>query len=190
MKSILSHGSRALLLAGILTGPAKAATWLSTGQTTSRPIGHVEFCQSRPSECKRQGIAKNLPAANLPTLRSVNVAINRSIKPRSDQQQFGVRERWTYPSREGDCEDYALAKRKALLRKGYPASNLLLAVGHNGIEPHTVLVVRTRDGDFVLDNQTDAILTVSAARVSIRKIQSPSNGGEWLKVTGKTSKPG
>jgi predicted transglutaminase-like cysteine proteinase len=190
MKSYLSKGSKALLMAGILASPAKASTWLSTGQSTSRPIGHVELCQSKPSECRRQGVAKHLPPANLPALRSINVSVNRSIKPLSDQKHFGVRERWSYPSKEGDCEDFALAKRKALLRRGYSASNLLLAVGHNGIEPHTVLVVRTRDGDFVLDNQTDAILSVSAARVSIRKIQSPSNGGEWLTVTGKTSKPG
>lgn len=181
--------SLALFAGATLSTLAHSATWLKTGASTSRPYGHVEYCAKRPSECARQSAAKKLPAASLGTLKSVNGSVNRSIKPISDQAQFGVRERWSASAKSGDCEDYALAKRAALLRRGYRASNLLLAMGYAGSQAHTVLVVRTSDGDFVLDNLTDAVLPVGKARVGITKIQSPGNGGEWLRVTGRTSDP-
>ncbi len=89
----------------------------------------------------------------------------------------------------GDCEDYALAKRAALQRRGIAKSNLLLAVGRANGEAHTVLVVRTSNGDYVMDNLTDAVQPVGVSRVGIRKIQSPVDGSDWLTITGKTNSP-
>jgi predicted transglutaminase-like cysteine proteinase len=61
-------------------------------------------------------------------------------------------------------------------------------MGYNGNEAHTVLVVRTRDGDYVLDNLVDEVMPVQSARMSFRKIQAPDHGGKWLRVTGKTGR--
>ena len=61
-------------------------------------------------------------------------------------------------------------------------------MGYKGNEAHTVLVVRTKDGDYVLDNLEDDVQPVQSARMSFRKIQSPTHGGRWLKITGKTGK--
>ena len=116
----------------------------------------------------------------------VNLGVNRSIKPVSDAKQYGKKEVWSYPVKAGDCEDYALAKRVALLRKGYRPGDLLLAVGRKRGVVHAVLVVRTDQGDFVLDNLTDKVLPVSNAGMSFSKLQSPVDAGDWVRVTGKT----
>lgn len=121
-------------------------------------------------------------------LQSVNSSVNRAIKPVSDIRQFGKPEYWTSNTKAGDCEDFALAKRAALKRRGFRASDLLLTMAYKGGQAHTVLVVRTRDGDFVLDNLVDKVLPVNRVAMSFVKIQAPSNGARWLRVTGKTSK--
>tara|TARA_R110002020_G_scaffold34066_29_gene103880 strand:+ start:41298 stop:41864 length:567 start_codon:yes stop_codon:yes gene_type:complete len=167
--------------------PAMASTWLKTGKETSRPYGHVEYCTRNASDCRGRSSTK-LPPARLGVLNNVNLAVNRAIKPTSDRVAFGRKEFWTARARSGDCEDYALAKRAKLLRKGYKSSQLLLTMGHNGREAHTVLVVRTRDGDYVLDNLANSVQPVQSARMSFLKIQSPQHGGRWLRVTGKTGK--
>lgn len=95
-------------------------------------------------------------------LARVNRSINRLIAPTSDEDQFGIEERWFTPvlsareARErprGDCEDYALEKRRRLLALGWRADTLALALVRlpEG-ELHTVLIAQTDQGDFVLDN--------------------------------------
>ena len=178
------------VLAALFTflGPAFASTWLKTGNETSRPYGHVEYCSRNASDCRKRTPASQLPPVRLDVLNSVNQAVNRAIKPAADTIAFGRKEFWTAKARSGDCEDFALAKRSRLLRKGFKPSQLLLTMGRNGGEAHTVLVVRTRDGDYVLDNLIDEVRPVQSARMSFLKIQSPDNGGHWLKVTGKTGR--
>jgi len=168
--------------------PAFASTWLKTGSETTRPYGHVEYCSRKPFDCRGRSAQAQLPPARLDVLRGVNAAVNRAIKPVSDQAAFGRKEYWTSKTRAGDCEDFALAKRTRLLGKGFKPSQLLLTMGHNGIEPHVVLLVRTRDGDYVLDNLVDEVNPVQSARVRFLKIQSPDHGGQWLRVTGKTGR--
>jgi len=171
-----------------LLTPSFASTWLKTGKETSRPYGHVEYCSRNASDCRNRSAGSSLPPARMDVLRSVNQAVNRAIKPAADKTAFGRREFWTAKARSGDCEDFALAKRARLMRKGFKSSQLLLTMGHNGREAHTVLVVRTRDGDYVLDNLYDDVQPVQSARMSFLKIQSPDHGGRWLRVTGKTGK--
>jgi predicted transglutaminase-like cysteine proteinase len=179
-----------VVLAALLgfVSPSLASNWLKTGKETSRPYGHVDYCTRNASDCRGRLAKTQLPPAKLGMLNQVNATVNRAIKPLADKQAFGRKEYWTGRTRKGDCEDYALAKRAKLMGRGFHSSQLLLTMGHNGREAHTVLVVRTRDGDFVLDNLYDEVKPVRAARMSFRKIQSPDHGGRWLRVTGKTSK--
>ena len=148
------------MLAALFTflSPAIASTWLKTGKQTTRPYGHVEYCTRNASDCCGRSADSALPPA------------------------------WTAKARAGDCEDFALAKRAKLLRIGFKPSQLLLTMGYSGGEAHTVLVVRTRDGDYVLDNLHDEVMPVQSARMSFRKIQAPEHGGKWLQVTGKTGR--
>jgi predicted transglutaminase-like cysteine proteinase len=171
------------------TAFSQAASWLKTGASTSRPYGHIAYCAGRPADCAKRGSAGKPATVSLATLQNVNSSINRAIKPVEDQVQFGVRDKWAMPANAGDCEDYALAKRAALLRRGVSKSNLLLAVGRANGEAHTVLVVRTTKGDFVMDNLRDTVLPFNSSGVGIRKIQSPIDGADWLSVTGKTDSP-
>lgn len=42
------------------------------------------------------------------------------MKPVSDLDNYGSEEVWAYPEGSGDCEDYALEKRKRLSGAGLP----------------------------------------------------------------------
>lgn len=178
------------MLAALFTflSPAIASTWLKTGKQTTRPYGHVEYCARNASDCSGRSAGSALPPARTNILNAVNRDVNRSIKAASDQTAFGRKEFWTAKARSGDCEDYALAKRVKLRKIGFKPSQLLLTMGYSRGEPHTVLVVRTRDGDYVMDNLHDEVMPVQSARMSFRKIQAPDHGGKWLQVTGKTGR--
>ncbi|KRA45671.1 transglutaminase [Devosia sp. Root635] len=156
----------------------------TVGGTTSIPVGHAEFCRSRPDECR----ANANPVAAVPLteglwqqLLSVNAGINQAIVPVTDQELYQVAEFWTYPNGYGDCEDYALAKRRELINAGWPASTLLMAVVKqaNG-EGHAVLMVRTDRGDLVLDNQVGSIDLWSQTPYKFIKRQSQANAGQWV----------
>jgi len=87
---------------------------------------------------------------------------------------------WTYPELYGDCEDYVLMKRRALMDKGWPASSLLVTVVRqtNG-DGHAVLTVRTDRADYVLDNLSDTILPWNQSEYTFLKRQSAAHSGQW-----------
>ena len=184
-KSTFLPAALATLMLSTSAVPAVSASWLRLGQETSRPYGHVDYCRRHAADCTRRKSRGSLPPARLSTLKQVNVAVNRAIKPVSDQAQYGRLEVWNASATAGDCEDYALQKRAQLLHRGFRPEDLLLAMTNTGSDYHTVLVVRTRLGDFVLDNLTDAVLPVSESRLDFIKVQSPAHGGNWLRAMGE-----
>lgn len=96
------------------------------------------------------------PACAQPAdLVRVNDEVNRSIRYRSDLDQYGVADRWVAnpASGEGDCEDYALTKQ-ARLGRG------LVAIVDYRNQRHAVLVV---DG-WVLDNIERRVVSLETAR--------------------------
>ncbi|NJN36839.1 MAG: transglutaminase [Nitrospiraceae bacterium] len=112
----------------------------------------------------------------------VNLRFNKAIKPVTDHDQFGVVERWTYADTgSGDCEDYVLEKRRELASRGWPLAALLITVviDKDG-GGHAVLSVMTDKGEFILDNQTDAILPWSQSELIFIKRQSPANPNTWV----------
>ena len=71
-------------------------------------------------------------------------------------EQFDTPEFWTLAGKYGDCEDYALAKRSALLQAGWSKDKLGLCVCYTASnEGHCVLWVDTDKGSFILDNNYD-----------------------------------
>lgn len=152
--------------------------------TTSIPVGHAEFCRSHASECGANNPV--VPAVSLTEdlwqqLLAVNASVNGTVAPVTDEQLYQVAEFWTYPNGYGDCEDYALAKRRALINAGWPASTLLMAVVKqaNG-EGHAVLMVRTDRGDLVLDNQVGSVDLWNATPYKFIKRQSQADAGKWV----------
>ncbi|MCS6759719.1 MAG: transglutaminase-like cysteine peptidase [Candidatus Devosia euplotis] len=153
---------------------------------TSIPVGHAAFCQSQPDECHPND--QIVPAVHLTKklwqqLLAVNAQINTTVVPVTDQDLYQVAEFWTYPNGYGDCEDYALAKRRELINAGWPASTLLMAMVKqaNG-EGHAVLMARTDRGDLVLDNQIGSVDLWSATPYKFLKRQSQANAGQWVNM--------
>lgn len=96
----------------------------------------------------------------LKLLNQINQAVNREVKKASDLDLYGQPEYWSLPrlvngKLYGDCEDYALEKRRQLLAAGVPESALSLAVAVTARgESHAVLMISLKSGDWVLDNLT------------------------------------
>jgi len=83
----------------------------------------------------------------------INRDVNASVKYKTDLGQYGVPEFWMVAGKFGDCEDYALAKRNALLNVGWPKDKLGLCVCYTQLgEGHCCLWVETDKGSFILDN--------------------------------------
>ncbi|PVE23428.1 transglutaminase [Microvirga sp. KLBC 81] len=142
--------------------------------------------------CSAQAMAKSekvsrsshvvLTAQRLAVLRQVNQHVNSTITEVSDLEQYGREDVWTLPaSGKGDCEDFALLKRKLLAESGWPTSTLLVtAVQTAAGEPHAVLIARTDKGDYALDNKTSAIRPLAATGYVILSQQSQKSPGKWI----------
>ncbi|AYV45599.1 cysteine protease [Caulobacter flavus] len=93
-------------------------------------------------------------------LNDVNRRVNREVQKAEDFDLYGMIEYWSLPrvidgKMYGDCEDYALEKRRRLIEAGVPAAALSMAVAVTARgESHAVLVVAMEQGDWVLDNLT------------------------------------
>jgi len=169
------------------TGMADAkATSMKLGRYTSQPIGHYEFCQQVPAECRSNGsnvAPDKLTPEMWKTLLRINSDINAIIAPRTDYEMWGREEIWSYPVKYGDCEDYALLKRHELIVAGFKPGNLLITVvlQPNG-DGHAVLTVRTDHGDFILDNLVGSVLDWRDTRYRFLKRQSSANAGKWVDI--------
>ncbi|MBU1174346.1 MAG: transglutaminase-like cysteine peptidase [Alphaproteobacteria bacterium] len=166
-----------------LSNPAFAATGR---MQTSTPIGHAEFCHFHRTECGPNTAlvsAVELTPDNWQQLIAINNRFNTGITPVTDAQLYNVAEFWTYPDRFGDCEDFALAKRRALIEIGWPQSTLLITVVRqkNG-EGHAVLMVRSDRGDLILDNQDALIRLWTDTPYQYLKRQSQADAGKWVDI--------
>ena len=151
---------------------------------TSIPVGHAEFCAAHSAECQMNTsvtAAVTLDQARWKQLLEVNAEWNQNTVPVTDENLYHVAEFWTYPHGYGDCEDYALAKRRELIDLGWPSSALLMTVVRqvNG-EGHAVLMVRTDRGDLILDNQDGLIKVWNQTRYQYIKRQSQNHAGRWV----------
>lgn len=158
--------------AAAYTSHGKVAAFDLVTQTAAiTPLSMQYFCARHKSECAASGSSQVTMSPNLvAVLKNVNARVNRAIRPQNDTADV-----WELNPASGDCEDYVLSKRSALIRQGVSAGALRIAYTHTRRgEPHAVLVVRTSDGDYVLDNLTNAIKTVRASGYNIRSMSSPN----------------
>lgn len=153
---------------------------------TSQPIGHHNYCKTYSADCKIKATSEEAPELTRERwkdLVEVNSYSNTTIAPVTDMEGFGVEELWTYPTSIGDCEDYVLMKRHMLMKRGWPASALLITVvlQPNG-EGHAVLTVRTDRADYVLDNLSNKIKPWNETEYTYLKRQSIKHSGHWTKI--------
>ena len=132
-------------------------------QQTTPLWAWADFCNRHRSECASDAAEPSvvrLTKATWDTINAVNRHVNATIKPLSDQDHWGMVDRWDLPEDGyGDCEDYQLLKRKMLAEKGLPRRAMRMTVViDDKREGHAVLMVRTDRGDFILDNKTNFVL--------------------------------
>jgi predicted transglutaminase-like cysteine proteinase len=164
---------------------AKDIAFASVGGETSVPYGWVDFCQRYKGECDGAELAPadvNLTDRSLREIEQVNAQVNHAVEAISDMDHWGVVDRWDYPmDGKGDCEDYALMKRKILIERGFPRQALLMTVVRDeNNEGHAVLTVKTNAGEFILDNLSDEVKPVNRIAYRLMKRQSQQDPNVWV----------
>jgi predicted transglutaminase-like cysteine proteinase len=192
-KAILKRGTAAGIIALAMFASPRAGSaderllFAAVGEATRAPIGWVEFCVEYDPECKtKPSMARDvvLSADAWKDLQRINLWVNSHVKPMTDMDHWGVVERWNYPDDGyGDCEDFALQKRKMLMQAGWPREALLMTVvrDKNG-DGHAILTVKTDKGEFILDNQTDEVLLWTDTGYRFVKRQSQSDPNAWVSL--------
>jgi predicted transglutaminase-like cysteine proteinase len=174
-------------------GVKKAAFEQFYGDTLP-PMGYVTFCQIHKLDCQPRGPFTDrirLTATEFRELKQVNDQVNATVVPMTDLAHYGKIDWWTYPiDGKGDCEDYALEKRRQLIARGWPESTLLITVVRDeDNEGHAILTVRTDEGDFVLDNKRRDVMRWSDTPYVFVKEQSQRNPLLWVSLMPPDSAP-
>jgi predicted transglutaminase-like cysteine proteinase len=184
---VLLTSLAALLAAPTASMAQERVAFIDVGAVTTPPIGWAEFCIEYAPECDtRPSLPRDvaLSTRTWSELKHINVAVNTSVKPMTDMDHWGVVERWNYPDDGyGDCEDYALQKRKLLMAAGWPREALLMTVvrDQNG-NGHAILTVKTDRGEYVLDNQTNDVLLWADTGYRFVKRQSQTDPNVWVSL--------
>jgi predicted transglutaminase-like cysteine proteinase len=101
------------------------------GQAQPTPAW-VSFCERLPEECAidpAEAAMITLGEREWATIVDVNESVNAMILQATDQDHWGVLDRWDYPDDGmGDCEDIQLLKRRLLIEAGFPQRALRMTV--------------------------------------------------------------
>ncbi|MDP3175123.1 MAG: transglutaminase-like cysteine peptidase [Phenylobacterium sp.] len=186
------------MLAFNMARSPQSATRVRPGPPSAlRGVGRAERAQAYVGP-----FATNTPAAdNAPKvalsstlwtqLNRVNNQVNRRLVSMPDRTNYGVEDRWALPITDGDgrgdCEDYVLEKRRALLHAGLPQSALSIAlVRTRWDEIHAVLLVETDRGTMVLDSLSSKVSHWSALDYRWLVRQSPDDPANWVEVKNRS----
>ena len=173
---------------------AKQSTYTPIGEPTLVPYGWVDFCNRYRGQCDTKPMPAmdvKLTAATFAAIKRVDLFVNHAVRPMTDMDHWNVVDQWDYPiDGYGDCEDYALLKRRLLIEKGFPRQALLMTVvlDTHG-EGHAVLTLATDRGDFILDNLTDRIKPWEETGYRFVKRQSQTDPNVWLSIGEPTDAP-
>ncbi len=174
----------------IRQGQPPGSTSLPRGsELRTLPPGFISFCMREREQCvapEDQPETAHMDARLWTKLRSVNAMVNATTVPENDREHYGRAEYWSIVTDGfGDCEDYALTKRKTLIEQGVPSRALRLAIVRTvGGERHAVLTVATDQGDYVLDNLRSSILPWAVTGYVWLSRQSARGGWEWVALDG------
>lgn len=142
---------------------------------TLGPAGFYRMCIDSPSDCRR---ASQTRVLSVEEVQEINSSVNASIRPRVE---FPGKDDWRMGPRTGDCEDYAITKRRLLIARGLGSANARIAVGELKGGSHAVLLVTLSGQTYVLDNLTNTIWSAERSTMKITSIQSANNPRMWLK---------
>jgi predicted transglutaminase-like cysteine proteinase len=158
------------------------------------PAGFFSFCLRFAGQCENApgaALSVSLTDDTWRALNRINRSVNDSIWPQDDIVHYGRAEYWTIPNDGyGDCDDYAVTKRKALIDAGFPASALRLAVVETPrTARHAVLTVATDKGDYVLDSLRNDIVSWNATGFVWIERQDARRPLVWGALQAGTSAP-
>lgn len=212
MKKSGSFGGRHLVIAialasaalgTLLSGSAEAQTYAALPKPgmvgridasgPARPVkAWTVFCERNARECDvnvSEPASITLNAKTWRNLNTVNRKVNAAIKPTTDQDHWGIIDQWDIPTDgKGDCEDIQLLKRKMLVEQyGVPkrALRMTVVIDEQG-EGHAVLMVRTDEGELILDNKRDAILPWHQTGYVFVKREG-QDGRSWVSLGDRSS---
>lgn len=154
---------------------------LPVERVAPRPAAYDAFCQSHPGQCDMAGESViELNVRILQALTKTNREVNAEIRFADDPEWQGNEEEWSYPvSGHGDCEDFALEKRRRLVAWGLPRASMSMAVVYHKafMCPHALLLVETTAGTLALDNLDSAIHCWDKAPYNYESRERPD--GQW-----------
>jgi len=143
--------------------------------------GRIDLCKLEQWQDFLQALAGAEPRRQID-------AVNREMNARSyilDTVNWGVKDYWATPGqflhRDGDCEDYAIAKYMSLRSLGVPAAAMRIVVLHdmNLDVPHAVLAVELNGDTLILDNQISSVVRHERIR-HYRPIYSVNEAAWWM----------
>lgn len=188
LRSCLSYVAAVTLacLAVVLTptplhASADGESFIQADKPIAPPDGFAGLCDRYRWACARNGGGNGASSDDVKLAGKINRQVNRSTHSISDRRQYGREEVWALPTaRGGDCEDFVLLKKRELIRHGVAPERLLIAtVLDRKRGSHAVLVLRTDQGDMVLDNVRNQILPWWRTGYSFIRIQNPSRPTQW-----------
>jgi predicted transglutaminase-like cysteine proteinase len=154
---------------------------------TESPAGFGDFCRRFSDQCylpPGRPTSVALTPVIWQQIQLVNANVNHAIWPQDDLSHYGRAEYWTIPvDGFGDCEDYALTKRRDLARLGIPLGALRIAIVITPTaERHAVLDVVTNQGDLVLDNLADTVLSWNRTEFRWIERQDGLTSANWVSL--------
>ena len=117
-------------------------------------------------------------------IAEINIHMNKAPYI-TDIINWGVRDYWAtlfqFMRKDGDCEDYAIAKYISLKELGVDADHMRIAVVQdtNLNIPHAVLVVAVNGTRWVLDNQISYVVKEKAV-LHYKPLYSINEKAWWL----------
>jgi predicted transglutaminase-like cysteine proteinase len=147
------------------------------------PSQYADFCAREPGACALAGDPVLAWSEALHAeLARLNAEVNGAIAFVPDPDNLGQEEVWSFPADcRGDCEDFALEKRRRLTEAGLPSAAFTMAIVFHELElfPHAVLLAETTRGTWVLDSLHDALLCWDALPYRYARRERPD--GQWAR---------
>jgi predicted transglutaminase-like cysteine proteinase len=163
---------------------ASEGSFLKIVAASPPPTGARQLCRQYNWACSGKASVSMSSRQEMQIIQRVNRQVNATTRSVTDLSQYRTAERWALPtSRGGDCEDFALLKKRDLIRAGVDPSKLLIATVLDAQRnSHAVLVYRSAAGDLVLDNLTNQIKPWSATQYLFLRMQNPRKPSGWVGV--------
>lgn len=163
------------------TEAVEATPHMAVYQYVRPPPVFLDFCARFRDQCEPTAETEwDVTPERLMQLFEVNHSVNHSMQAVLDQDLYGVSDYWTIPIVPyGDCEDYALVKRKRLMELGWPSNRLLMSLAIDNGEGHAVLIAVTPNGDLVLANEVADIRPWHETPYQFVSRQSNEHPREW-----------